>query len=147
MVAVRDNEAAAASFAVPVLRTKLLAFAVAGFLAGVAGALYGHGLQSLSVNDFPAANPGLQIGAIDSLGMVAIAAIGGLGSVTGAVVAAGLIVGVDQLTANVALRLLASSAGLLVVLLALPSGLAGVVSPLRTRLEAWALRRVAGGRA
>jgi ABC-type branched-subunit amino acid transport system permease subunit len=147
MVAVRDNEAAAASFAVALLGTKLLAFAVAGFLAGVAGALYGHGLQSLSVNDFPAANPGLQIGAIDSLGIVAIAAIGGLGSVTGAVVAAGLIVGADQLTTNVALRLLVSSAGLLLVLLAVPGGLAGLVAPLRTQLHGWALRRVVGGRA
>lgn len=133
IVAVRDNQAAAASFAVPLVRTKVLAFAVAGFLAGIAGAVYGHGLQSVSVNDFPVANPGLQIGAVDSLRMVAIVVIGGLGSAAGAVVAAALIIGVDELTTSVPLRLLTTSTGLLVVLLALPGGLAGLVHPVRSR--------------
>lgn len=126
-VAVRDNEAAAASFGIPVAATRVTAFAVAGFLAGVAGAVYGHGLQSVSVNDFPAASPGLQIGALDSLRIVAVVVIGGLGSVWGAVVAAGVIVGVDELTTSVALRLATTGAGLLVVLMVAPRGLAGLV--------------------
>src|SRR5207253_11275097 len=53
VMAVRDNEATAAAFAVPLVRTKLMVFAIAGFMAGVAGAVYGHGLQNFSVNDFP----------------------------------------------------------------------------------------------
>jgi ABC-type branched-subunit amino acid transport system permease subunit len=129
IVAVRDNEGAAAAFAVPLVRTKLLAFAVAGFVAGVAGAVYGHGLQNFSVNDFPVANPGFQAGAIDSLRIVAIAVIGGLGSVPGAIAAAALIVGINQLTNSVALQLFASSAGLLVLLLFLPGGLASLPVP------------------
>jgi branched-subunit amino acid ABC-type transport system permease component len=131
IVAVRDNEATAAAFAVPLVRTKLLAFAAAGFIAGVAGAVYGHGLQNFSVNDFPVANPGLQAGAIDSLRIVAIAVIGGLGSIPGAIAAAALIVGVNQLTDSVALQLLTSSVGLLVLLLVLPGGLASLPGPLR----------------
>jgi branched-chain amino acid transport system permease protein len=128
VVAMRDNEASAAAFAVPLVRTKLLAFAAAGFVAGVAGAVYGHGLQNVSVSDFPVANPGLQAGAIDGLRIVAIAVIGGLGSVPGAIAAAALIVGVNQLTSSVALQLLTSSAGLLVLLLLLPGGLASLFS-------------------
>ncbi len=127
IVAVRDNEAAAASFGITTAATKVTAFAVAGFLAGVAGAVYGHGLQSVSINDFPVASPGLQIGALDSLRIVAIAVIGGLGSVWGAIIAAGVIVGVDQLTNSVALRLATTGMGLLVVLLLAPRGLAGLV--------------------
>jgi ABC-type branched-subunit amino acid transport system permease subunit len=126
IVAVRDNEATAAAFGVPVVATKVLAFAVAGFLAGVAGAVYGHGLQSLTVNDFPVSSPGLQIGAVDGVRIVAIAVIGGLGSVWGAVAAAALIVGVNELTTSVELRLATTGVGLLVVLLVAPRGLAGI---------------------
>jgi ABC-type branched-subunit amino acid transport system permease subunit len=133
MVAVRDNEAAAASFGLFVVGSKVLAFAVAGFLAGVAGAVYGHGLQSVTVNDFPVASPGLQIGAVDSLRIVAIAVIGGLGSVWGAVVAAALVVGVNELTTSVALRLATTGAGLLVVLMVAPEGLAGLFVGWRRR--------------
>jgi ABC-type branched-subunit amino acid transport system permease subunit len=139
IVAVRDNEGAAAAFAVRLARTKLLAFAAAGFLAGVAGALYGHGLQNISVNDFPVANPGVQVGAVDSLRIVAIAVIGGLGSIPGAVAGAVLVVGIDQLTNSVALQLLGSSVGLLALLLFFPGGLASLIDPVRAR---W-LRRVA----
>jgi ABC-type branched-subunit amino acid transport system permease subunit len=134
VVAVRDNEAAAASFGLHVVGTKVLAFAVAGFLAGVAGAVYGHGLQSLTVNDFPVASPGLQIGAVDSLRIVAIAVIGGLGSVWGAVLAAALIVGVNELTTSVALRLATTGAGLLVVLMVAPQGIAGLLPARRRRV-------------
>jgi len=133
IVAVRDNEAVAASFAVLAAPTKLLAFGVAGFLAGIAGAVYGHGLQSVSVNDFPIAAPGLQIGAMDGFRIVAIAVIGGLGSIWGAVIAAALVVGVDELTTSVAVRLATTGAGLLVVLLLFPRGLAGVGDSVTTR--------------
>jgi ABC-type branched-subunit amino acid transport system permease subunit len=135
IVAVRDNEGAAAAFAVRLARTKLLAFATAGFLAGIAGALYGHGLQNISVNDFPVANPGFQVGAVDSLRIVAIAVIGGLGSIPGAIAGTVLVVGIDQLTHSVALQLLGSSVGLLVLLLFLPGGLASLIDPLRGRLQ------------
>jgi ABC-type branched-subunit amino acid transport system permease subunit len=133
VVAVRDNEGSAAAFAVPLVRTKLLAFAAAGLVAGIAGAVYGHGLQNISVSDFPVANPGLQAGAIDGLRIVAIAVIGGLGSLPGAMAAAALVVGVDQLTSSAALQLLTSSAGLLVLLLLLPGGLASLVRGRRWR--------------
>jgi ABC-type branched-subunit amino acid transport system permease subunit len=141
IVAVRDNEGGAAAFAVRLARTKLLAFAAAGFLAGIAGALYGHGLQNISVNDFPVANPGVQVGAVDSLRIVAIAVIGGLGSIPGAVAGAVLVVGIDQLTNSVVLQLLGSSIGLLALLLFLPGGLVSVIDPVRGRLLRWAAVR------
>jgi ABC-type branched-subunit amino acid transport system permease subunit len=149
MVAVRDNEAAAASFGIPAAATTLLAFAVAGFLAGIAGAVYGHGLQAVSVNDFPVASPGLQIGAVDSLRIVAIAVIGGLGSPAGAIAGAALVVGADELTHSVALRLATSGAGLVVVLMLAPRGLAGIWgSPGWARRSWHGVRgRLAAGRA
>jgi ABC-type branched-subunit amino acid transport system permease subunit len=146
IVAVRDNQAAASSFGVPVAATNLVALAVAGFLAGLAGAVYGHGLQSLTVNDFPVASTGLQIGAVDSLRIVAIAVIGGLGSVWGAVVGAAVLVGVDQFTNSVVVRLATTGAGLLVVLLVAPGGLAGVAEPVAAWCRGQVSRRLPRGR-
>ncbi|HZU80080.1 MAG TPA: ABC transporter permease, partial [Acidimicrobiales bacterium] len=76
ILATRDNELAAASFAVSPLRTKLTAFAFAGALAAVAGGLY------------IVANRGLGFSGIDpelSIDVFLMVAIGGLGSTTGAV--------------------------------------------------------------
>jgi branched-chain amino acid transport system permease protein len=46
--AVRDNEAAAQAWGINVAKYKLLAFALSGFVAGFAGALYGHWVESVS---------------------------------------------------------------------------------------------------
>ncbi len=39
---IRENEAVAAAFGIPVTRYKLLAFTISGAMAGLAGAMYGH---------------------------------------------------------------------------------------------------------
>ncbi len=52
-VAVRDNEDGARAFSVRATGAKLQAFAVAGFLAGLGGALYAHSLPGLA----PTASP------------------------------------------------------------------------------------------
>lgn len=41
---IRENEAVAQSFGIPVTRYKLLAFVVSGAMAGLAGAMYGHAI-------------------------------------------------------------------------------------------------------
>src|SRR5438876_1199364 len=53
LVAVRDNEDAARSFTVPAAAVKLQGFALAGFLAGIGGAMYGHSLSIISATSFP----------------------------------------------------------------------------------------------
>ena len=88
----------------------------------------------------------MQVGAVDSLRIVAIAVIGGLGSISGAVAGAVVVVGIEQLTNSVALQLLGSSVGLLVLLLFLPGGLASLVDPVRARL-ARLVSGAGGGRA
>ncbi len=144
IVAVRDNEAGAAAFAVPLVRTRLLAFAAAGSVAGLAGALYGHALQSFSAIEFPVATPGLP-GGVDSLQLVAIAVIGGLGSIGGAIAAAVVVVGVDTLTSSIPLQLAVSSVGLLVLLLTCPGGLASLALRVRTAGGQLTVRRAGGG--
>ena len=53
LVAVRDNEDAARAFTVPASAVKLQGFALAGFLAGIGGAMYGHSLSLISATSFP----------------------------------------------------------------------------------------------
>ncbi len=77
MVASRANERVAATLGVNVTAYKLLAFASAGFLAGVAGALFGHWNQAVQALDFDLRT---------ALVWVLMAVVGGLGSRAGIVV-------------------------------------------------------------
>lgn len=127
MVAVRDNESQAAALGVDTTRAKLLAFAVSGFIAASAGALYGYGAEQFAPANFPVG---------DGLRIVSVAVIGGLGSITGTVLAALLVFGVDRLVDVPEIRLLMTAVGLLVVLLFLPGGFADPLARIRDRLAA-----------
>jgi branched-chain amino acid transport system permease protein len=77
MVAFRNDERVAATMGINVTRYKLLAFGVAGFLAGVAGALFGHWNQAVQALDFELRT---------ALVWVLMAVVGGLGSRAGVVI-------------------------------------------------------------
>lgn len=82
MLAVRGNERAAAAAGVNVGRTKLAAFALSAFVAGIAGTLTGYQQGALSDQSF---------GISRSLVVLAVAYLGGIGSVAGAI-AGGLVI-------------------------------------------------------
>lgn len=132
LLATRDNEAQGAAFAVPVVRTKLTAFALSGFLAAFAGAIYGHGVETFQVANFPVS---------DSLRLVSMTVIGGLASIPGTILGAVFVVGVDRLTDIAYLRLLSTSIGLLVLLLYLPGGFGQILDGVRDRVLAILARR------
>ena len=118
IIAVRENEPAAASFSLPPAVAKLTAFAVAGGLAALAGALLGGLRVQFGADAFSPE---------ESLRVVAMTVIGGLGSVGGAVLGAVYVIGLPALFDNNAtIGLLTSGIGLLVLLLYLPGGLAQV---------------------
>jgi len=75
MLAVRSNERAAASAGIAVSRTKLQAFAISSFIAGLGG-----GLLSTQFNE---ANFG-QFTALGSVSLITVAYIGGIASIAGA---------------------------------------------------------------
>ncbi len=79
LFAVRDRERTAAASGVPVARTKLLAYALSGAYAGLAGALYAFLLERITPGPFTV---------WASLGYVAIVVVGGPASFSGVVVAA-----------------------------------------------------------
>jgi branched-chain amino acid transport system permease protein len=76
IVAIRNEERIASTLGVNVTRYKLLAFGVAGFLAGVAGGLFGHWNQQVTAPDFDLRT---------ALVWILMAVVGGLGSRAGVV--------------------------------------------------------------
>ena len=123
MVAVRENEPNAAALGISARMAKLSAFVVSGMIASFGGFLYGV----LLVNFRDASGI---FSAQLSLTVVAMAILGGVTTITGAVLGAlwvrglGYIIGpvFPELGADT-ISLLVSGPGLLVVLLALPGGL------------------------
>jgi ABC-type branched-subunit amino acid transport system ATPase component/ABC-type branched-subunit amino acid transport system permease subunit len=117
VIAVRDNRRGAASFSVHPTRVKLAAFAIAGALAGVAGGLNAVGLQGIGFSSY---NPEV------SLQIFTMVVIGGLGSLSGALLGAAY-VELTQWFLHGALQLLATGAGILTVVQLAPGGLSEFV--------------------
>lgn len=84
--AVRGSEVAAASLGIDVMRTKLVAFAISGVLAGVAGGLTMAELGTISPDAFKVDK---------SLFFLSIAVVGGLGSLGGSIAAGLLFAGIE----------------------------------------------------
>jgi ABC-type branched-subunit amino acid transport system permease subunit len=114
-VAVRDNELGAAAMGIPVLRTKLLAFGLSGFMAGYAGACLAFATERFSTATF---DPTI------SFIIISMVVIGGLGSIPGAVLGALYLEGLPALFgANPTIQFLTSGLGLIAFILYLPGGL------------------------
>ena len=117
IIGVRENEQAAAALTVSPARAKLIAYAVGGFVAGLGGALLGGLFETVGYVE-------RLFRVDDSFTLVAMAVIGGLGSLAGAVIGALWIVGLPAFWPNNDLvPLLTSSIGLLIILLYIPGGL------------------------
>jgi len=83
MDAIRLDEIASACYGLDLARWKVFAFTLGNFLAGVAGAAYGHVLGFIAPNNFTFG---------DSLILVSIILLGGIGNLWGVVVAAAFVV-------------------------------------------------------
>jgi len=116
IIGVRENENAAAALTVSPAKAKLTAYAVSGFIAGLGGAILGGLVVTIGYTErFFTVD--------DSLALVAMAVIGGLGSRAGAVIGALWVVGLPAFWPNNnVVPLLTSSIGLLIILLYIPGG-------------------------
>ena len=82
--AIRDDEIAASASGINTSYYKVLNFAYSAFFAGVAGALYSCANATLSTSSFAFTNGGI----LNSTFVVVMVVLGGMGSLTGSVVAA-----------------------------------------------------------
>ena len=91
-VAIRDSEISAQSMGIHLARYKTLSFALSAALAGVAGALYAHKLQFISPDQF---------NILQSIDLLLMIVIGGLGSVHGVFLGALFLISMPQAIAMV----------------------------------------------
>ena len=89
-VAIRDSEISAQSMGINLAYYKTLSFAISAALAGVAGALYAHKLQFISPDQF---------NILQSIDMLLMIVVGGLGSVHGAFLGAIFLITLPQVIA------------------------------------------------
>jgi branched-chain amino acid transport system permease protein len=129
IVAVRDNERTAQAFGVRALGAKLSAFAVSGAVAGLAGGLFVLHQHRLNAD---------QYAPLRSLEAFTMAAIGGLGSIPGAIAGALYVRGAQDLLES-PYSVFASGLGLIFVLLVVPHGFGSIVFGIRDTV----VRRVA----
>ncbi len=134
IVAARENQRAAEAYGVRTARTTLVALATSGFLAGLAGALLLHLDRDLIPSFFSPAY-GLQV--------FTMVVVGGLGSVGGAVLGAVFVRIVSySFTGDLFfLSYFATGAGMLIVLMIVPSGLGAALGDLRDGGLRWFARR------
>ena len=133
MMAVRDNEPAAASLGISPRRAKLTAFVLSGMIAALAGYFYGSLLVSFNEPTTFAAELGLAL--------VAVVILGGVTTITGAIVGALWVRGLTYLLAPLlpglvgsSVALLVGGVGLLAAVLQFPSGIAAVAFRIRDRV-------------
>lgn len=150
--AVRDNEIAAALAGLPVARIRVTAFAVSSATAGLGGGVFAVSLQNASPGSFSITL---------SLMLLAAVVIGGLGSLTGAVLGSVVVVYLGVALTDLTDRLPLSAAAaravhdnlppavfgllLVVVMRAMPSGLHGLLRLLATRLTRRGVSHRSGG--
>jgi branched-chain amino acid transport system permease protein len=123
-LAVREDQIAAEAMGVNTTQYKVKAFIIGSFLAGVAGGLYGHYMMYLNPTMFMF---------IKSFEVVAMVVLGGLGSISGAVIAAiiltflpeGLRMAKEVLHTTKDPRMVIYSVMLIVLMLTRPQGLLG----------------------
>jgi ABC-type branched-subunit amino acid transport system ATPase component/ABC-type branched-subunit amino acid transport system permease subunit len=135
MAAVRDNEPSAATLSISPRRVKLLAFVLSGMLASLAGFFYGSLLVNFS--EPTTFQPEL------SIALVAMVILGGVNTVTGAVLGAlwlrGLGYVIEPLLPSLtgsSVALLVSGVGLLIAVLQFPGGIAAVAFRVRDAVVA-----------
>lgn len=126
-VGIRENEANAQAFGVNLVRTRMAAFAVSGFLAGCAGVLLAHHQRAIDPGTYEASQ---------SLFLFLLAALAGVGSISGGIIAgAYLAVQIVLLQVSgpvsVLLQVFFGGTGLLLILYVFPNGLTSVVYALR----------------
>ncbi|GAC1342743.1 MAG: branched-chain amino acid ABC transporter ATP-binding protein/permease [Myxococcales bacterium] len=135
-LSVREDEVAAEAMGVDTTGYKVRAFVISAALAGAAGALSGAFEGSISPQSFTF---------VRSFEVVAMVVLGGLGSITGSVLAAAVLTILPEYLRNLAdLRMVIYSLLLIVLMLVRPRGLFGSTE-VWDYLRAWRKKRAGAG--
>ena len=116
-ISIREDEIAAESVGVHAVRAKMMAFIIGAFFAGIAGALYASYFYFIKPDLF---------GFLKSIDILVIVVLGGLGSISGSIIAAILLAVVSTLLQEfAAVRMIVYAFVLVVIMIFRPQGLMG----------------------
>ena len=121
-LSVREDEVAAESLGINTTSVKVRAFVLSSFFAGVAGAMYAHFTAFINPSSFSF---------LQSINAVIMVVLGGMGSMTGSIVAAIFITALPevlrplQALTGVDLRMVIYSFSLILIMILRPKGLLG----------------------
>jgi branched-chain amino acid transport system permease protein len=116
-IAIRENEIAADAMGINTTYYKVVAFAIGSFFAGIAGGLYSHNFYIIQPTNF---------GFLKSFDILIYVVLGGLGSLSGSVIAAILLTVVSTFLQDYPeTRMIIYSLVLVIVMLYRPQGLMG----------------------
>ncbi len=131
LIGARDNGRLVQAFGVNLAATRMAAFAIAGFIAGMSGSLLAYQNTVFSPGGFTADK---------SVELFVMSVIGGVGSIAGAVLGAVYVVGLPLLPGLRDIEFvefLTTGVGLLVLLMVLPGGLSEGMFRLRDKALRW----------
>lgn len=118
-IAIREDEIASDSLGINTTYFKVAAFAIGALFAGIAGGLFSHYMQYIN----PAEN---QIGFLKSIDILIMVVLGGLGSITGSIIAAIFLTLLPEVLRSLAeYRSVVYPIILILVMIFRPSGLLG----------------------
>lgn len=116
-ISIREDEIAAETMGINTTKYKVMAFSIAAFFAGAAGALFAHYFYILQPNNF---------GFLRSVDYLVMVVLGGLGSLSGSILAATILTMVSAALQSVAeLRMVIYSILLIVLMIFRPQGIMG----------------------
>ena len=117
VMSVREDEIAASAMGINTTKWKLAAFVFGAATAAIGGSLHASYLQTIAPGDF---------GIMNSISLLIIVVLGGTGSLTGTVVAAGVLGVIDTVLQNFGtLRMVIYALALILIMVFKPSGLLG----------------------
>jgi len=116
-VSIREDETAAEAMGINITKYKVTAFVIGAFCAGIAGALYASYFYFIKPDLF---------GFLKSVDVLVIVVLGGLGSISGSVIAAILLAVISSFLQSFAeVRMIIYALALIIIMIFRPQGLMG----------------------
>lgn len=114
---IREDEIAAQSMGVNIVKYKLLAFSIASFFAGIAGGLYAHYFMYINPKSFDF---------LQSMNIVIMVVMGGMGSIIGSIISAIVLTFLPEFLRDFQdYRMVIYSLALILIMIYRPKGLLG----------------------
>jgi branched-chain amino acid transport system permease protein len=115
LMAIREDEDAAASMGIDTVRVKVVAFMLGSFIAGLAGAFFAARYSAITARDF---------GGLESIYMIIMVIIGGMASIPGVILGAVAMIVLPELLRDLqTYRFLLFGAGIVLMMVFRPEGL------------------------